>query len=236
MYMLSDGTEYPEYLIPKSTFVAQMSIDDLLKAVPELEVIRRSDKPQKETFNELGLLRQDAITGKELPNLSLHMLGGGLKVEDIRFVQKKPSSDTWPSTPPIDPLTLLQYVEIAPVYTPVFFTVKDIHEVTFPYVRSGSDKMAKKLREQFPKKSLFDEVADTITFSGTSKVAHAPAQLNYWHAELRFLDVEGNSIKNTSSKWRKNAMTSALSHFITNAGRMEALDEDVVIPEEVYIA
>lgn len=108
--------------------------------------------------------------------------------------------------------------------------------MTFPYVRSGSDKMAKKLREQFPKNSPFDEVADTITFSGTSKVVHAPAQLNYWHAELRFEDVEGKLIKDIKSTWRENAMTSALSHFITNAGRMKALDEEIVIPEELSIA
>ena len=227
--------EYPEYLIPQDHFREEILVDDLLESVPELEVVRRSDKVADQTFNELGILREDVLSRSDLPGLSLHLFGGGLRVEDIKFRQKKPASDPWPASQLIDPESLLQHVDISEVFTPVFFKIKDLHRKNFPYTRSGDDKEAKKLMIHFPEKSIWEIGKEAIQFTASSEVAHAPALLNYWHAELRFRDVAETSIRKTNSAWQKNAMKSALTHLVTNSAYPQAQYPELKIPQELYV-
>ena len=76
--------DFPVSILPKLNYVSIIDIQSLLNG-QTVYILRRSDKSFNDTFNDLGKLREDAVTPKEIPFLSLNMLGGLFEPEHTRF-------------------------------------------------------------------------------------------------------------------------------------------------------
>jgi len=61
---------------------------DYLIDKQDLFILRRSSKTTEDTFNDLGILRDDIINTKEIPGLSMNLLGAYFKIEHIKYVPK----------------------------------------------------------------------------------------------------------------------------------------------------
>src|ERR1035437_2282444 len=79
--------DYPNCILPKSKYQCLLNIDHILNK-QDLYILRRSNKLEEETFNDLGILRDDTINDKELPGLSMNLLGGFFKIDYIKYVPK----------------------------------------------------------------------------------------------------------------------------------------------------
>ncbi len=231
-WSIPNGMIYPQHLIPKKKYRDEMDFNDLLDRYPGFEVVRRVDKPVAEVFNEVGKLRADCLHPKDADNMSLFMWCNKMRETDIAFVQKKSASNLWPTnceTPPIDLLELVDYRETC---TPVFVQAKNIHLQQIPYQRNGQDKEVKAMAQRLGK--AFPPGSSEFSFTATAHLHHVPACLNYWHAELRLLDEETQSIKYSDATWKKKAFQTALDELIIRSAYAQALGRQTQIHRGLY--
>lgn len=221
---------YPPEILPQIGF--KFPIDtNKLNSIGSFAVIRRSNKSKDNSFDSLGFVREDAIISKysELPNLSMNILGGNFKLKHLKYRPKGLSTKSWREN---EEVLLVDYVdqwECLENSVPIFFPLKDIHTIEFPYERESNDKETKKLMSAFS----FLQKENKARFQGKTIVEHEPIKLNYWHVELKLKDVEEKSIKKADSTWKKSAAESALNDILLVKALPDMQNFDT-IPKEFY--
>ena len=171
-------------------------------------------KKQDEVFDRLGSLLEKVFTEKEIPNMSMNLLGGQFKSEHIQFNPTKEATKIWDGQELIFYSKYHSLVQEFTTTTPIFFDVENIHNITLPYQRS-KDKTFSQLIEALYPQTVEKEGKYELT--GRSLVSHEPTLLNYWHVEFQIKDFEDKLIKDTKSKWRKDVVETALNVICENA-------------------
>lgn len=210
---------YPWCLIPKRKYKSRLCIDSLLET-QKLFIVRRSDKNHSETFNIFGTLRKDALTVKELPNLSMNLLGGKFKSKHLKFIPKGSSSNVWNGK---DAIMLKDYenqYEIAQTSTPIFIEAGLLNNIQIPYNNAGREalKLAKlnKLDIDYSDPNL-----PKLNEKGISKISHQPTNLNYWHVELQIFNKNNDKIAKAKDMVGKSASEYILIHIISKKASSE---------------
>lgn len=188
---------YPRNLVPKGGFRKEIQIADLVTEGP-IGIVRRSLKSSKaETFDKFGTVREDALIGhrREIPELSLNLLGGRFILSHICYSCVKDAAKYWDGIETHLWIRYFKWVTYKKPSIPIFFFLDDLHNKTFPYYRTD-DKEVRKLLKSL---QIDPEITGSqAKFYGASIIKHAPSRLNYWHIEFRLLDIEAR-IKGTPS-------------------------------------
>jgi hypothetical protein len=243
LWNTSNSPKYPKKLLPKKNYKL-IEFDDLMSF--NIIIVRRSLKDTKEeTFDDFGFLRDDAMINKDIPRMSMNVLGGFFDVADIKFIQKKPASDDWEigSKPPL----VKNFKDCIEVYKnpiPIFFLLVDIHNIPFPYQKD---------KKTLPP-GLSVDLEDTkkrALLNGIVKILHKPTLSNFWHIEFhlfedkRIIKAEKNpkSISKASETNKERPLkeqsvgTQAADYAIRNIFKAKALpeiDKFDKIPEKYY--
>lgn len=211
---------YPICILPHHRkYIWEIDFDTLVRDGIRVAFVRRSNKPNSETFDELGFLREDAISPKEVPGLSMNTLGNRFRVNYIKFIVKKPGSDKWIGIKIryTKYLKLLKCIELANQREPIFFFLADLHDMSFPYKLTTESRDAKKVLKALG----YETTKETkeVLLTGRIKIKHVPNNLNYWHAEIHLIDAEKKEIPQAKNAWTKSAAEYALTDLIVINGK-----------------
>lgn len=234
-HVLTGKVNYPQKILPDIKYVhIIVDMDSLLSAQKSYSV-HRSALPLTHTFNELGILREDAIPIKRIPGLSMNLLGSFFQVEDIEFNPKSPGSDKWDGLLIVNICDFSESIEtIAPPFCPVFFDISNIHNADVPFERTLNKDLKRKLIQAKIIDDKYRESTKELNYK--IKIEHAPTNLNYWHIELTLWD--GNSdeetkIENAGSKWKEALCKQALTDVLVANAYSEISDLEE-IPSRFY--
>lgn len=184
---------YPKYLLPKRYF--RLFLIDELKPIDfNFQLIRRSLKIRSETFDKFGQVKPAAVLGqtpdgnlniKEVPGLSLVLLGGKFKSEHIKFRGYGIAMSNWPLKQDVTYQEVSQYIEELPndQCVPIYFSLKQVHNSTVPYIRPVDKNFKKKIPKEFMIKEGPNELKAAVT------IVHKPTLCNYWHIEFYIKDL-----------------------------------------------
>src|SRR5688572_4365756 len=78
------GLKYPWKILPRPTFANPINIENLVSETPAY-IVRRSPLPLTETFNDVGILKDEALRSEEVAGLSMNLLGSHFKLDYIKF-------------------------------------------------------------------------------------------------------------------------------------------------------
>lgn len=192
--------DFPVSILPKINYVSVLDLQSLLHD-QTVYIVRRSDKSYNDTFNDLGKLREDAITPKEIPFLSLNMLGGLFKPEHIRFRVLNNGSNPWNNNDFISIFDFLNDFTLVDNYCIVYIEANGIDSQSIPYLQPATKDLTKEINIFFQHvdKPIISD--GSYKLEGETKLLHDPINLNYWHLELNILDYKQNPIKYKSSRY-----------------------------------
>jgi hypothetical protein len=235
---------YPIRIIPKQSYKTEITIQDILD-INDTAIVRRSLRNHKDIFDRFGSLRQDALIEdlKDVPGLSMNLLGASFKTNDIRYIAKGVASKKWDGFENKLWLNYIKYASFSCDATPIFFYLKDIHNKTVPYVvpqKTTNEEKFKKLKKAFSFE--IKEDGEEATIFGASVIKHTPNKLNYWHVEFVILDIEARytptetkiTRKRSSSNYVKTAAEHALNDILLQSAHSKA-DFIASIPSEHYL-
>lgn len=206
-YRLIRKRTYPRYILPKINYQPLIDIDALLNK-QDLILLRRSDLPTKDVFNELGYLRDAIISIKDIPDLSMNLMGAFFKITNIRYIPISAKATTiWPGGIRVFLSDFLEDYKIIETCSPIFINAKDLHNIEIPFIKpfnKDSENLFKSLNYKH------EIVGSEIRSKGKSIIKHSPTYLNYWHVEIGLWDPNDSSINRGKSK----KISEALSKFI----------------------
>jgi len=91
---------FPLEILPKRNYRPVINLSSLIEN-QSVFILRRSNASFSDTFNELGYLRESALIPKEIPNLSLNLLGGKFKPKDACFRIINNGQKKWMNNEPV---------------------------------------------------------------------------------------------------------------------------------------
>ena len=133
-------SDFPISILPKFHYVSLINIQSLLSG-QTVYILRRSDKSFNDTFNDLGKLREDALTPKEVPFLSLNMLGGLFKPEHTRFKVLNNGMDRWKNNDYISIIDFLSDFTVIDNYCIVYIEANGIDSQSIPYSQTQTKEL-----------------------------------------------------------------------------------------------
>lgn len=194
---------YPYCILPRHEYKNQFSIQQVINH-NEYYLVRRSEKNFQDTFDDFGQVKISALIEnyRDVPGLSMNILGGLFRPKHISFVLKGPATNPWIKN--MDKhiwIKHIWYITYLKKTTPIFFKLNDIHGCDFPYHREENKDYKKLVQGMTIKPNIIDGVAEC---SGTSIVEHSPNKLNYWHIEFHIKSGLGNLENEPRVKTVKN--------------------------------
>lgn len=224
--------DYPVSILPKLNYVSLIDIQSLLDN-QTVYIIRRSDKSEEDTFNELGQLRDDVLLPKDIPFLSLNILGGSFRPEHSKFRLLKNGRLRWSGGTFISILDYLNEYTKLDEYSLIYINANGVDRQSVPYAQPSNPELKKEV-EKFEGFVVKPTIIDgSFEFQGYTRLLHDPVCLNYWHLELNVLDFKGVAIKPRNSKYIENFCKTVISHIIS-ANSFSTLPEIKEIPKSVY--
>ncbi len=214
LYWLGWQYKYPLEIIPKKNFFKSIDFNSIKESLNPV-LVRRSNYPSElETFTKLGTLKEQAILKQDIPGMSLFLLGGLFKIEDIYYRQKGKGDSDWSGEKIFfcDYKKNDDYEELESAI-PIYFNFNDLNAISFPYEKSGNE--AKKFANSLGLKPT--SIDGTYLFTGNCNIKHVPVNLNYWHVELVLFDIEKKPIEDTKKKWSASAISQALGQITSIA-------------------
>lgn len=170
-----------------------------LAALGDFCLLRRMEGDRSRFFNDVGKLRVDAIPLEDIPEMSLNLLGGRFIEPDAKYNAKRPASNDWEYENGFYLLIKYsKYIEVIREFFPLYILLKRVHNLTFPYMRSGDDAIRAFL-EELGNKSVSKR--DKYRIHARTEIKHKPNKLNYWHMQFHLFNVvDGEEIKHGKIK------------------------------------
>jgi hypothetical protein len=224
--------DFPVSILPKFNYVSVIDIQSLLNG-QTVYVLRRSLKSFNDTFNDLGKLREDAVTTKEIPFLSLNLLGGLFKPEHTRIRVLNNGVNRWKNNDFISIIDFLNDFTHIDNYSIVYIEANGVDGQTIPYTQTENKDLTKEINRFF---EYIDKpiISDgSYTLEGVTKLLHDPINLNYWHLELNILDFKRNPIKHRSSRYIEDICKKILTDIIC-ANSFSNVKDIPEIPKNIY--
>ena len=227
---------YPRKILPNRKFVKQIDIQKAIDS-DKIYVLRRSNQSESETFNDLGLLREEAIsdknTWKEIPSLSFNLLGGFFKTKHSKYSTNGKGSEEWDGASMISFWDFINLFEIKKFKGFYIFDAKDLHNITVPISSSETNREAKKKLAQLKLIPINED--GKIMVNGKTIIRHVPTNLNYWHIQLEIISPlhENKSIpRGTGNEFAKSACSFVLTNILTTNAKKIA--QFSVLKKELY--
>lgn len=231
---------YPRAILPRKNFIPQINFVEYLSNYKFLTVRRTSKKPT-DAFDEHGVLRVDALISdlKDVPEMSLSLLGGLFQLKHLKYVPKGEASKKWTSGNNIKLSYLKKTFEIENEIYPIFFILNEICNQEIPVKRRTDDIEIKKLYKCLNKTLPHKEFVD---LTGVSLVSHEPVNFNYWHIEFLLKDLGTNqpvkrkSIRSSDDNyWQNNLALNAVNDLLIVKAKRDIADIDYYeIPKKLY--
>lgn len=220
--------KYPLSILPKNGYKKKMDFDAI--SGMDFILLRRSNEQTAEaTFTRFGTLSERAILLKDLPGMSMFLLGGRLKPKHIGFRQIGQGMLDWSG----ERIYFIDYrhdFEKLEYAVPIYFRFDSIQNREFPYYKID-DKETRKFVSML---QLDVPVVDgNRQFSGRCLISHCPTNLNYWHVELQLLDAKMDPIKNSGKNWATSAIKLALQQVLSVA--FEQQPDLIRIPASIFV-
>jgi hypothetical protein len=196
-------------------------------------IIRRSDKSEEDTFNELGLLRNDALIPKDVPFLSLNILGGFFKPEHSKYRFINEGVKKWRNREYISFFDHLKNFEILKDYCLVYINANGVDRQEIPYFLQSNKDLKREVDKFFQhvEKPKLNE--GKYEFKALSRLIHDPVKLNYWHMELNIFDFQGSPMEYKGSSYQKTLFKQVISDIIS-ANSYREMPDFVEIPTSFY--
>lgn len=210
-YRFQGTLSYPHSIIPKPLFRERINFGELLSR-QIVYILRRSDKLKGETFNELGYLREDIIFRKDVPNMSMNLMGTFFKEQYLRFVPEMgtKATENWDGKSKVYLSEFINKYKTITNCSAIYFEAADLHNIDIPYSKPH-DKEAEKLF-----KTLKHQIVDNIIIANSKTVLeHSPTYLNYWHIELSLLDFNSDPVKKIKNNFHKDSAGYFLLHVLS---------------------
>lgn len=226
--------------MPKQGYKPRMDVNDILKSVEILAVVRRS--PYALEFREedgVKRLSEDCITD-EVFNYSMNLLGNVFNVDEhLQIRQTGIGRKDWDGVTMLSDEDALKNSEDVPAF-PIYFMVKDLQNVKIPYTKviekqseydelqKTSNALGRKIAEQTWEKGK------PMHLEGLLRVNHIPTNLNYWHVTLDIYPPDKTEpIMKGNSKWHKKLRDGIFDYLATHY-QEEWLDR-YEIPKHFYM-
>lgn len=205
--------DYPVSILPKLNYVSLIDIQSLLDK-QTVYIIRRSDKSEEDTFNELGLLRDDALIPKDVPLLSLNILGGCFKPEHSKYRFLNEGIIKWKNREYISFFDNLKNFEILKDYCLVYINANGVDGQEIPYFLQFNKDLKREVDKFFQHVEKPELNEGKYEFKALSRLIHDPVKLNYWHMELNIFDYQGSSMEYKGSAYQKVLFKQVVSDII----------------------
>ena len=219
-YRLVGKLKYPSSILPKVSYEAKMNMDSLTNS--QLYLLRRSNNPFDKTFNKMGdyfVLREDAIGYKDVPGLSLNLLGGKFKIRHLKYkvLMKTPASQKWDGTTQIFLSEHLNDFEVVKGGCPIFLDANKLHDKPIPYDREKNSHLDKEVQNFFNNMIPAGiDVGNKYKLEARIKLAHDPINLNYWHVEYELYDFQNTRLDATKGKtWIEDLAKQVFKNIIS---------------------
>jgi hypothetical protein len=227
---------YPDCLLPKNRYVSRINLEEIFEH-QLLFILRRSNKSFSETFiqvGEISILREDAIDYKEVPNMSVNLMGGKFVPDFLRFIPKDEGIKEWDGRERIFLYEYLKSYSVLPSEPcAIYFDASKIHNCSIPYNRKKDKQVDKfyRLKEFTPP---FEEGKYKLT--AELRVAHVPTNMNYWHVELKLHPIQklDESVSDVSPAWLKELSSQANRDVLCASGFEKIPVELTPIPKPAY--
>lgn len=233
-YRLIGRLTFPSKILPRTSYKSQIDIDNLLENL-QVYVLRRSDYSLEDTFNELGNLRSDAVIPKQIPFLSLNMLGGHFKTKHAFIRIGKEGSRKWIKNEKVYLSEFVNGYEILNKGCSIYIDANSIHNQSFPYSQPSTSELREEVDKFFKFIPKPTAEKDGFHFQGNVKIVHDPTILNYWHVEYNIFDFKGETIKHKKSKYIEQLCLDILTDIVS-VNAYPDVKEITMIPENFYKA
>lgn len=225
--------DYPNCILPYLHYKLRIEENSINQLVNEENcvIVRRSDKSEVDSFNELDILREDIISDKSTPNLSMNLYGSKFTNEHLKFRCFGNAIKLWEG----EKIKFSEYnacYSILESHSPIYFLIKDLHNKIFPYYKTDDTETQKLLK--ILGLNIQSENGK-VKFNGKSSVIHSPNKLNYWHVEFQIKDIQEREINKTNSAWQKSAAQYAYNDIIVMSAKKNPPKYIYSIPSEIYL-
>ena len=205
---------YPIGLVPLPEYLQMIDLPSIIDASCPLFVGRRMDGyPQGfvEIDDDLYLIPNEisqTLTA-HVPDMSMNMLTNISRVDDLKWQQIKPASDSWEGNE-VNVDDFRDCVsKVSPSYA-IIYKASNLHNINIPYKKSFNsmkeyqegkkyvDNVEKLIDKNFQKSNEYD-------FTAISKLEHKPTNMNYWHVTLDIYEPDKDTfLKSSKGKYRKD--------------------------------
>jgi hypothetical protein len=222
-YLTGRKPKYPSKILPTPQFVHHMVMDELVLHLANLVVSRRIDSPENLIFNNLGKLRTDVLSEKQIltpskiPDMSLNIMGGAFLENHIPFRAVGPASENWDGKKYIFLLDYVKHIQPPAIkggFCGLYINVSSIYNKNYPFEcdnNTTARQIAQKLKISMP-------LSGPLQVPCSFKIDHVPTNLNYWHVQLT-LKVSESDAKEAKSGPSREAAKYFIEQLIPIAGR-----------------
>lgn len=214
--------KYPLCLIPKPYFRI-INIDELLGESNDYYLLRRSSETKTIPFDEFGFLisKYFVESRKELPNLSLNILGY-FKKPHIVFRSINYASQRWRISRFVNYFKLLKNIQLLENVYPIIIPFDRFHNVRFPYVRNDKEYL----------KKIPDELKSTHEPSINMRIEHYPNNSNFWHVQLDIKDRVTNNV-NFKAKYGEGIYNHVVLNILSTIQNID-INKPRKVPKELF--
>lgn len=211
---------FPEYILPLPHYAAKINQDKLDSS--SWVVCRVIDKPVDDYLVTLHggvqILKGICLGGSVL-RLSLHLLGGALREEDICFRGKNAGTKEWKGEDARSFLNPDNYAYEKASY-PLHYMGAHLHNLTVPASISGlKDNKGKRkaMQTQLSGKdwSKFDNLKDVAIVNAKITIEHVPTFMNYWHMQMEVTPEGTNEKLKNEKSWRGDILSHIKAEVLT---------------------
>lgn len=223
-YSIVGRLKYPAIILPKSSFYNPIDFEKLLSEV-NVVFTRRIDVGINDIHNEVGVIKTSLFKRKDVPGMSLNILGKHFKSKFNKFKTQKEGSEYWEGQPIYLSNHINHFTEVDINFSNLYLSSSDLHHVPVPFYRPN-DRESIKLYESLGIQPVID--GSRLMAEGEIFLEHKPTNLNYWHAELSFNSIDGTPInRNKLTPIQKEAADHVIEHILTGTA---TIDEPLPIP------
>lgn len=174
-------------------------------------IVRRADVDCSDIFNEVGVLKDGAIRSKDVPGLSMNLLGSFYLLKHVKFRTIGKGAQPWLNTK-IYMTDFINHYEVLNNFCPIIYKLNDLHNASVPFINKKNKDTDKFIKAN----NLMPEIIETqYKLKGKIIIKHEPTNLNYWHIELKLLNALNQEVTKNNNLWEKSATSYVLEHFLS---------------------
>lgn len=230
---------YPEEMIPQPGYIIPFPFEVLIEQNGDYLLNYRISGSVEEnceigTFGGKRKLKRECFS--HVVHMSMNLHGGMFRPEYVRYVQKKPGSDSWDGQSKIcleDYVNVISEEENA---TPIFYeaTKLCVRKLSTYLVFNNNDSY-KAMKSVFPDCEFPKyQPGVTVTVYTDIKIEHVPTILNYWHVQMEVYPQSNDEKLKDARTWRERVFNNIRDSILCYR-YMEKPNMDYSIDKDIYM-